>query len=322
MKRMCQVAVSILAGAVSAGIVCVVAESAGILSTPVGRVLIDAVTLRDGEDGRPGPAGAPGPRGHTGSTGKTGPEGQRGDVGETGPAGRRGPRGATGRDGAPGRDGNPGTAGTPGQTGTLGPKGETGPMGPSGPQGETGPQGPAGVTPTFGYGSFLSDATYNLAARYLPLAMTVNTTIAASGTTVVDDAGTACAGGTNCSAIRIDSPGMWNIEFSAQLWKPANNNSNIPVDIWLSVKRAGGSWEDVPLSNTTVYLTSAIDKVVAAWNFLGGFSAGDQFRLLFSSSHNQATVVQMHTGASDGYTTPAPPVIPSLILSVTQESPE
>jgi len=150
--------------------------------------------------------------------------------------------------------------------------------------------------------------------------MTVNRTIAASGTTVVDATGTACTSGTNCSAVRVDSAGLWNVEFSAQLWKPANNNSNIPVDIWLSVKRTGGSWEDMPLSNTTVYLTSAIDKVVAAWNFLERFSAGDQFRLLFSSSHTQATVVQMHTGTSDGYTTPAPPVIPSLILSVTQES--
>lgn len=152
--------------------------------------------------------------------------------------------------------------------------------------------------------------------------MTVNTTIAAAGTTVVDDAGTACSNGVNCSAIRVDSSGLWNIQFSAQLWKPVNNNNNIPVDIWLSVKRSGGAWEDVPLSNTTVYLTSAIDKVVAAWNFLERFSAGDQFRLLFSSSHNQATVVQMHTGTSDGYTTPAPPVIPSLILSATQEAEE
>lgn len=152
--------------------------------------------------------------------------------------------------------------------------------------------------------------------------MTVNTTIAAAGTTVVDDAGTACSNGVNCSAIRVDSSGLWNIQFSAQLWKPVNNNNNIPVDIWLSVKRSDGAWEDVPLSNTTVYLTSAIDKVVAAWNFLERFSAGDQFRLLFSSSHNQATVVQMHTGTSDGYTTPAPPVIPSLILSATQEAEE
>lgn len=328
---------SLAAGLVATGLVLGVAvEATGVWTTPVGRVVLDLVTLedgRDGADGPPGVPGPPGPAGASGATGAPGTDGPPGTPGRTGATGPTGPRGAPGRNGQSGQigpvgpqgaEGQPGAVGAPGVTGQPGLTGPTGPPGPrgeQGPQGEPGSAGPAGETPTFGYGSYLSNATYNLAARYLPTAMTVNRTIAENGTAVVDDSGNPCAVNTNCSAVRIDSSGQWNIEFSAQLWKPINNNSNIPVDIWLSVKRTGGTWEDVPLSNTTVYVTASIDKAVAAWNFLEQFSAGDQFRLLFSSSHAQATIVQMHSGASEGYTTPSPPAIPSLILTVTQEAP-
>jgi hypothetical protein len=55
--------------------------------------------------------------------------------------------------------------------------------------------------------------------------MTMNTSIAARGARLVDDEGQPCGNGTNCSAVRLESDGVFNIEFSAQLWKPRNNNN-------------------------------------------------------------------------------------------------
>ena len=80
-----------------------------------------------GEIGATGPQGATGPAG-SGSTGATGEIGATGLTGATG-AGTDGATGATGVDGATGATGPAGTNGTDGATGSTGPQGATGAIG-------------------------------------------------------------------------------------------------------------------------------------------------------------------------------------------------
>jgi hypothetical protein len=175
-------------------------EVSGAWPNPPGKLIRNAATGRPGERG---PNGAQGPRGDIGPVGPAGPTGQDGESGQ---------RGADGR------------------TGVTGPRGPRGPTGSEGTRGETGPQGPAGEAATYAYGSFISNATDNLAARYLPTAMTVNTSIATCGASLVDNEGQPCGNGAKCSAVRLGSDGVFNIEFSAQLWKPRNNNPGSTSD--------------------------------------------------------------------------------------------
>ena len=225
-----------------------------------------------------------------GATGATGAQGDQGFTGSTGTQGNQGDQGfigSTGFDGATGAQGNQGFIGA---TGTQGFTGATG----GGATGATGPQGAGG---TIGYyGSFYSTAIQTNAGAASANVITYNNTDISNGVSIVSN-----------SQITIANPGIYNIQFSAQL-----NKTDSGVDeahIWLS--RNGSN---VPETNTIVELDKNNMKQVAAWNFLVETTNPNEYFELYWHS----TDLDIRLFAEPGSTGPTKPAIPSVILTVQQ----
>ena len=240
-----------------------------------------------GVQGLPGTSGAQGQRGYAGNQGKQGPQGPFGPVG---PAGIPGAQGVQGVQGVQGAQGQSGVQGVQGVQGIQGLQGLQGPQGPQGPQGVPG----AGVQPYTG--SFSSTSTQNASPANTIVPITYNTTEISEGVSI----------GSSSSNIKVEHAGIYNIQFSAQVGKTGSGVD--ALDIW---PRINGS--DVPRSDSTITLTSASDRAVAAWNFVFELTAGDQVSLMMSS--NDGTFQLLAVGAQSG---PTRPSIPSMILTVTR----
>lgn len=106
--------------------------------------------------------------------------------------------------------------------------------------------------------------------------------------------------------ITMAKGGVYNIQFSAQVFKSGGGNSN--VDIWL---RKNGS--NVAQSNTEIQVIGNTGRTLAAWNFVVQASAGDYFELAWSSADTGVYLDAVGTQSS-----PTRPAIPSVILTVTQ----
>jgi len=143
------------------------------------------------------------------------------------------------------------------------------------------------------YGSFYDTTTQTAAAINTAYGMTFNTTDLSFGVTV----------GSPTSRIYVDTQGVYNIQFSAQLDKTTS-----PVGliyIWL---RINGT--DVPNSATQIRIQGNNAETVAAWNFLANLKAGDYFELMWSVDD---TAIQI---LASGAVAPVPG-IPSVILTVS-----
>jgi hypothetical protein len=145
------------------------------------------------------------------------------------------------------------------------------------------------------YGSFYSTQDQTNAGATTVNKMTLNTTDIASGVSIVSN-----------SRITIANPGIYNIQFSAQLDK--TDSGDDVVDIWLC---KNGS--NVANSNTQTTLVGNNGKFVAAWNFVVAASAGDYFELCWRSA-DTGVFLNYVAAASN----PTRPAIPSVILTVTQ----
>jgi len=145
------------------------------------------------------------------------------------------------------------------------------------------------------YGSFYSTQDQTNAGATTVNKMTLNTTDIASGVSIVSN-----------SRITIANPGIYNIQFSAQLDK--TDSGDDVVDIWLC---KNGS--NVANSNTQTTLVGNNGKFVAAWNFVVQASAGDYYEICW---HSADTGVFLNYVAAAS--TPTRPAIPSVILTVTQ----
>ena len=243
-----------------------------------------------------------------GATGPQGPQGATGAQGATGPQGATGAQGPQGFQGATGSQGFQGFQGPQGATGAQGPQGFTGATGSQGfqgfqgPQGATGAQGPQGFTGATGlggtiglYGSFFDTTTQTNPTASLANAMRFNTTDFSNGVSIV-----------NNSRITIDSVGVYNIQFSAQLDKTDSGSDQI--DIWL---RKNGV--NVDNSNTTAELAGNNVEEVAAWNWLVNSNSGDYYEIMWSSADTDIRLLARGTQS-----TPLRPAIPSVILTVSQ----
>ena len=252
-----------------------------------------------GAPGSPGDPGACGPAGETGAQGATGAQGETGPTGPAGPAGPQGPAGPTGATGATGATGPAGPQGVPGTTGA---NGAQGPIGLTGPAGPPGPAGATGASPVLYYGAFYDTSDQLNSPVNTARPMTLNQTtpsesnwVIAHGVSVVDG-----------SKVTIANPGVYNIQFSAQLY---NGSGASTVDIWLAKNAAA-----VPFSNTQEYIPNN-NRVVAAWNFLVEAAAGDFFEIFWYSSDSNTVINSVPPRQVGGVTIPA---IPGLILTVTQ----
>jgi hypothetical protein len=148
----------------------------------------------------------------------------------------------------------------------------------------------------FNYGQF-SDTTIQSGSSATTHAMRLNTVDLASGFSIV-------------SGTRITSAngGIYNLQFSAQLFQTTNNAAEI--SIWL---RKNGN--DVPNSNTdlTIEKISGGGKLVAAWNFFVELNATEYVELMWSSTRSDTQIYYEGIQSS-----PSRPATPSIILSMTQ----
>ena len=242
------------------------------------------------EEGAPGEQGPAGEPGEPGLPGVCGPAGEAGEVGPEGPEGARGDTGERGAQGLPGE---------------RGPIGLTGPIGPPGPEGPKGDTGEAGITTMGAYGSFYSlwDEPQVLVAN-TATALLTSQVAAANGVSM----------NTSTGSISVSRSGVYNIQFSVQLWRSVKNEDL--VDIWLAKAPEGGSFTNIPDSNTEIFLSDRMEpneRGVYGWNFMIPINVGEEIRLYISSDQGDTQVK-----GSDEQSTPTRPAVPPLILTVQQ----
>ena len=262
-----------------------------------------------GNTGEKGATGATGAQGHTGATGLRGATGAQGNTGIQGATGAQGHTGATGLQGATGAQGNTGIQGA---TGAQGHTGATGLQGATGAQGNTGIQGAQGATGA--QGAIGATGAGGALGLYGSFGSTANQTILAAGNTAyfsnlyVDGAGNnqVTVSGTNNDLITIASPGVYNIQFSAQV-QITSGGGGSTIYIWLEQNGV-----TVPWSNTTVELSSSNAPQVAAWNFfIKTTSPNETFRIVWTGNNNN---IQIDAFSSPTYG----PSVPSVLLTVQQ----
>jgi hypothetical protein len=147
------------------------------------------------------------------------------------------------------------------------------------------------ITTRFGY--FYDTTTQTAAAINVAYGMTFNSVGFQRGVTI----------GTPTSRIYVDRPGIFNIEFSAQLDKISGGTAFI--FIWLRVNGV-----DVPDSASQIRIQGNNAEIVAAWNYLHEFNAGDYFEIMWSTDDTSCQILA-------AVASPPHPGIPSVILTVT-----
>jgi len=146
------------------------------------------------------------------------------------------------------------------------------------------------------YGSFYHTASMNLALANTAYTMSLSVTDISNGVYL---------SGSYGEIIKITNPGVYNIQFSAQLDKSDAQNST--AFIWLS--RTGS---DVGDTNTGITLGGGSgDSAVAAWNFFVSASANDWYQLKWGATRDNARILY-NPSPSVG------PAIPSLIVTVNK----
>jgi hypothetical protein len=141
-------------------------------------------------------------------------------------------------------------------------------------------------------GAFYDTTTQSAAAINTAYAITLNNTSLTQGVSI----------GTPTSRVYVNRTGSYNIQFSLQL--VSTDATSKDVYIWADVNGAS-----VTQSATKLTMSGSSNAYVAAWNFVIRMSAGDYFRLMWSTSN---TNVQIAAAAAS-----APvPAIPSVILTV------
>ena len=141
-------------------------------------------------------------------------------------------------------------------------------------------------------GAFYDTTTQTAAAINTAYAITLNNTSLTQGVSV----------GTPMSRVYVDRTGSYNIQFSLQL--VSTNAAAKDVYIWADVNGTS-----VPNSATKLTMSGSSNSYVAAWNFVIRMSAGDYFRLMWSTSNTNVQIAAVAASAPV-------PAIPSVILTV------
>ena len=223
--------------------------------------------------------GAAGGDGSSGTSGSSGAGGTAGTSGAAGTSGSSGTSGASGTSGSSGTSGTSGSAGTAGLTGTAGTSGANGAVG--------------------GYLGSFYDTTNQTGVAGAVLTMGLNNSDSwNNGVSIVSG-----------SQITIANPGVYNVQFSAQMQKTAGNTAS-HAHIWLSQNGT-----DVPNSASQLGFPSNSVYVVAAWNFFfKTTSANEYVQLKWEINSNVDNGIIIQSAAATGDI----PAIPGLIVTVNQ----
>ena len=150
------------------------------------------------------------------------------------------------------------------------------------------------ITYTKTYGAFFSDVDQTNPVANTAMSMTFNNTTSAEGVSIASN-----------SRITISNPGVYNIQFSAQVAKSGGGTG--VIDIWLSKDGTLVDW-----TNTAIPVTSG-SPAVAAWNFVQEVAVANTYFEINWSSPDTLIILD----AQSANTTPTRPGIPSVILTVT-----
>jgi hypothetical protein len=150
------------------------------------------------------------------------------------------------------------------------------------------------------YGAFYSTQTQQVYGANTITPITLNNTYEAANVQIYGGAGTS-------SRIQINSTGVFNIQFSAQI-NLASGTQPQEGDFWF---RINGS--DVPFSNTKMSINAKDFHSLIALNFVSTFSSGQYFEIMMSSS--DLNFLLQGIGSTTG---PVRPATPSMIVSVTK----
>jgi hypothetical protein len=223
--------------------------------------------------------GAAGGDGSSGTSGSSGISGTAGTSGQAGTSGSAGTSGASGTNGSSGTAGVSGTAGTAGIAGTAGTSGANGAVG--------------------GYLGSFYDTTNQTGVAGAVLTMGLNNSDSwNNGVSLVSG-----------NQITIANPGVYNIQFSAQMQKTAGNTAT-HIHIWLAQNGVS-----VPVSASQIGFPSNSIYVVPAWNFFfKTTSANEYVQLKWEINSNVDNAVTIQSAVATGNI----PAIPGLIVTVNQ----
>lgn len=165
----------------------------------------------------------------------------------------------------------------------------------------------ASYAPTASYvnhkwGSWYSTVTQTASLANTAYPITVNTLVGADGFYISGSNGSTVSG----SHIVVPKTGTYDFQFSLQLQNNGGGGATSAVYIWLKVNE-----NDVPYSATRVSVNANSPYMVAAWDFMGNYNAGDRIELMWSTT-NANNVIQ-----AAGASSPAPEV-PSAIFTIME----
>lgn len=130
------------------------------------------------------------------------------------------------------------------------------------------------------YGAFISDAVQTAAADTATV-MTLNTTEAANGVSIVDG-----------SKFYVTYPGIYNLQWSGQFQNTDSQDHDVTV--WLRKGNDGGTSADVPGTGSLLSIPSSHGgipgKALPAWNYFVSLQAEDYVQLWWSTPSAQVTI--------------------------------
>jgi hypothetical protein len=166
------------------------------------------------------------------------------------------------------------------------------------------PYSAAASTDGVPYGAFHDNNDQSATTTVDPYAMSFDTTDFSNGVSVVSN-----------SQLTVTSPGVYNLQFSAQV---TNSNNQIQdIDIWF---RKNGT--NIPASNSRFSINErhgSIDgHLIAALNFFVDLDAGDYVEIMWAVTN---TAVRLEaTGAQSSPTRPTTPSIIATMMMVSESS--
>ena len=115
----------------------------------------------------------------------------------------------------------------------------------------------------------------------------------------------------NSSQVTFSKPGIYNLQFSAQLHNTGGGGNGTVVNIWFQKNGV-----DIPASNTRVTVNTNSPYVVAAWNIFVQIDApGDYVELIWVTTNVNIVLEYEPATLISGVLHPA---IPSVIFTCSQ----
>lgn len=163
------------------------------------------------------------------------------------------------------------------------------------------PYSAAAATDGVPYGAFQDDTDQSATTTASAYAMSFSTTDFSNGVSVASN-----------TQLTVDSPGVYNLQFSAQF---TNTDSQIQdIDVWF---RKNGT--DIPNSNSKFSINErhgSIDgNLIAALNFFVDLDSGDYVEIMWAVTNISVTLQHLPTQS-----TPTRPATPSIIATMQMVS--